>query len=162
MSKVHPTQEKQLPIWTEAAAESLAHVEVLQAAYPRLFAAGAAPAVSVGVVVDHERTLLILDALLDDVQVALFRVEQIWQKDGTIRFSNSVGGRPAVTLATPPRTTSRSMPRHVAQPQSFPADAVDAATASIAAAERLTATTCGTCSAPGTLRMGGWILRCLP
>lgn len=135
--------------------EKFAHVEALRAAYPRLFAKGT----TIEVWFPRGWTSIVnalcsfLDVLLDDAQAAQFRVEQVKEKFGTLRFYYSVGGEAAVTadIHLPKGVLRlRTQPTY---PQPFPADAVDAA---IAQAEKLTACTCATCGAPGKLRTKGW------
>lgn len=133
------------------------HVQELMGRYPRLFS-GANAALGVWYPLGWDglmvRMCTALDALLSDPEAQRFRVEQVKEKFGTLRFYYSVDGRPKTTvdvvgLGPHTRLENRPRPR-----RRFPAKEVDAL---ISAAESESGVTCATCGQPGVLRKYRWL-----
>lgn len=135
--------------------EAMAHVFALQRAYPRLFDKGSPLGVWYPKGWDHTLHQLCgaIDALLDDGQTKLFRVDQVKEKFGTLRFYYSVAGQTKLTvdvLLPEQHLRAANSPKYRT---GFPADAIDDL---IREAEAATRTACAKCGKPGVLRTRGW------
>ena len=135
--------------------QQMAHVTALQHAYPRLFQKGS----PLGIWFPPGWNAILyslcagIDSFLDDAQAGQFRVEQVKEKFGSLRFYYSFAGKSKLTVDVVRRrghVTASTAPRYR---KPFPAPAVDAL---VAEAERQSAVTCANCGAPGVLRKQGW------
>src|SRR5688500_4147241 len=80
--------------------EPVAHVEALKQAYPRIFKNGIDLDVWFprGWTAIMNRLCAAIDGLLDDGQASRFRVEQVKEKFGSLRFYYSVAGKSKLTV----------------------------------------------------------------
>lgn len=115
--------------------QQMAHVTALQHAYPRLFQCAE------------------IDSLLDDAQAGQFRVEQVKEKFGSLRFYYSFAGKSKLTVDGIRRGGHFRASTAPQYRPPFPAPAVDAL---VAEAERQSAVRCANCGKPGVLRVQGW------
>ncbi|AMO23672.1 hypothetical protein GCM10027034_37500 [Ramlibacter solisilvae] len=132
-----------------------AHVGALLTAFPRLLRRASRSDIGFppgwGAIL-HDLCAAI-DHLLDDGQARRFRVEQVKEKFGVLRFYYSVDRKRAVAVdivGPDGHFRASAAPRHR---QLFPAQEVDDL---IAEAEKKSAKTCAACGAPGLLRRQGW------
>lgn len=133
------------------------HVQQLMERYPRLFG-GANAVLGVcyplgwsGLMV---RLCTALDALLSESEAQRFRVEQVKEKFGTLRFYYAVDGRPKMrvdVVGLGHHTRLENQPR---LRRRFPTKEVDAL---ISAAESESKVTCAICGQPGVLRKYRWL-----
>lgn len=135
--------------------ETTPYVNALRAAYPRLFGKGSPLGVWYPEGWDRvlHRLCATIDAFLDDRQAEMFRIDQVKEKFGTLRFYYSVAGRTKLTvdvLGPEQHLRAANSPKYR---KGFPADAIDAL---IRQAEAATRTTCAGCGKPGVLRTRGW------
>lgn len=137
--------------------EEYGRVNALMSQYPRLFQR---PAPSLEVWYPRgweqlmQRLCTDLNGLLDDKQAARFRVDQVKEKYGTLRFYYAVGSRSKVNVDV---AYPGEHERIVTSPKitgGFPAAKVDAL---IRKAEAESAVICASCGAPGVLRRDGWL-----
>lgn len=143
------------PVEVNPEDDAMAHVFALQRAYPRLFQKGSPLGVWYPKGWDGilQQLCGAVNALLDDHQAKLFRVDQVKEKFGTLRFYYSVAGKTKLTIDAQSSEQHLRVANSPKYRKGFPADVIDAL---IREAEASTCVTCAKCGKPGVLRTQGW------
>lgn len=132
------------------------YVAALARDFPRLFRDGAGLNVSYppGWDATLRRLCARIDQKLEASKHVSFRVDQIKEKFGTLRFYYSVGGLSKMTIDAFGKDGLSRLETDPGCPAAFPRHEIDAL---IQEAELETATICAFCARPGTRRSTAWI-----